>query len=177
LELWQVYALIVGTIALVWASWRVSLRERRYHGIFRFFSFESILLLVIFNASTWFDDPFSMHQIVSWFFLLLSALLAIHGFYLLKVIGQPKDQIENTTALVKAGAFRYIRHPLYCSLLCGGLGAMLKSITPFTVSLMVINTLALVATAKVEENEMIVRFGDAYREYMRSTARFVPFVF
>jgi protein-S-isoprenylcysteine O-methyltransferase Ste14 len=177
MEHWHLSALIVGTVFFAWVTWQVSLRERRYHGIYRFFSFETILLLVIFNASTWFDDPFSMRQIVSWFFLLLSALLAIHGFYLIKVIGQPKDQIEDTTVLVKAGAFRYIRHPLCCSLLCGGLGAMLKSITPFTVSLMVINTLALVATARVEEKEMTGRFGDDYRQYMRSTTRFVPFVF
>ena len=175
--LWQLSTLIVGTLFFLWVTWQVSVREGRYHGIYRFFSFETILLLVIFNAPIWFADPFSMRQIVSWFFLLLSALLAIHGFYLLQVIGQPKDQIEDTTVLVKAGAFRYIRHPLYCSLLCGGLGAMLKSITTFTISFMVINVLALVATARVEEKEMAERFGEDYREYMRSTTRFVPFVF
>jgi len=54
---------------------------------------------------------------------------------------------------------------------------MLNSITPSTISLMVINTLALVATARVEEKEMVDRFGEDYREYMRSTTRFVPFVF
>ena len=177
MERWQLSAFILGTIFIVWVTWEFSLRERRYHGIYRFFSFEAILLLVIFNASKWFDDPFSMHQIVSWCFLLLSSLLAIHGFYLLKVIGQPKGQIEETTVLVKAGAFRYIRHPLYYSLLFGGLGAMLKSMTPFTISLIVVNTLALAATARVEEKQTVERFGDDYREYMRSTARFIPFLF
>jgi protein-S-isoprenylcysteine O-methyltransferase Ste14 len=53
---------------------------------------------------------------------------------------------------------------------------MLKSVTPLTISLTVINTLALIATAKVEENEMIERFGDKYREYKQSTARFIPYV-
>lgn len=177
MDLRHLSVLIGGTIFFAWVTWHASLRERRYHGVYRFFSFEAILLLVVSNASIWFDDPFSMHQLGAWFFLLLGTLLAIHGVYLLKVIGQPRNQIEDTTVPVKAGAFRYIRHPLYCSLLCGGLGAMLKSVTPFTVSLMAINTLALVATARVEEKEMMERFGDDYREYMRSTTRFIPFVF
>jgi protein-S-isoprenylcysteine O-methyltransferase Ste14 len=34
----------------------------------------------------------------------------------------------------------------------------------------------LAATAKVEEREDVARFGDEYREYMRRTRRFVPFV-
>ena len=153
------------------------MRGRRYHGVARFFSFESILLLVLFNGSVWFDHPLSARQILSWVFLAPSALLAIHGFHLLKAVGQPKNEIENTTVLVKTGAYRYIRHPLYCSLVCGGIGAMLKSITPLTVCLAAINTVALIVTAKVEENEMIERFGDAYRQYMGSTARFVPYIF
>jgi protein-S-isoprenylcysteine O-methyltransferase Ste14 len=177
MELWQVLALIIGTVALVWVTWRVSVRQRRYHGISRFFSFQSILLLMILSGPVWFAFPLSPQQILSWLFLGISALLAIHGFHLLKVVGQPKNQIENTTVLVKTGAFRYIRHPLYCSLLCGGIGAMLKSITPLTICLAAINVLALIATAKIEENEMIDRFGDAYRQYMQSTCRFLPYVF
>lgn len=49
--LWQLSALIIGTVTLVWLTWRVSLRQQCYHGIARFFSFESILLLVILMDS------------------------------------------------------------------------------------------------------------------------------
>ena len=35
----------------------------------------------------------------------------------------------------------------------------------------------LLATAKAEESEDIIRFGKAYREYMARTRVFIPFVF
>jgi protein-S-isoprenylcysteine O-methyltransferase Ste14 len=38
-------------------------------------------------------------------------------------------------------------------------------------------TLALVATARVEEGENLVRFGREYGEYMKRSRRFVPFLF
>jgi hypothetical protein len=40
----------------------------------------------------------------SWLLLLLSLLLAVHGFYLLVVAGKPKGHIEDTSTLVKVGA-------------------------------------------------------------------------
>src|SRR3989337_275306 len=56
-------------------------------------------------------------------FLLLSvssfclSSIAAHGFYLLMVIGKPEGHFENTTAIVMLGAYKYIRHPLYASLI------------------------------------------------------------
>jgi protein-S-isoprenylcysteine O-methyltransferase Ste14 len=39
-----------------------------------------------------------------------------------------------------------------------------------------INIVALVITAKIEEKEMIARFGDQYAEYMKETTMFIPFL-
>ncbi len=38
-------------------------------------------------------------------------------------------------------------------------------------------TLAMLATARVEERENLTTFGDAYRDYMKRTWRFIPWVF
>jgi hypothetical protein len=78
MELWQVSASVIGTITLLWLTWRVSVRQGRFHGVFRFVSFEALLLLVILNGPVWFDHPLSGRQNLSWIFLALSALLAIH---------------------------------------------------------------------------------------------------
>jgi protein-S-isoprenylcysteine O-methyltransferase Ste14 len=39
-----------------------------------------------------------------------------------------------------------------------------------------INLIAVYLTALIEESEMIARFGDSYREYMKETRMFIPFV-
>jgi protein-S-isoprenylcysteine O-methyltransferase Ste14 len=133
--------------------------------------------LAILNATVWFRNPFSAAQVFSWISLIASAFLAVHGFTLLRKIGRPQGNFEATTRLVTSGAYRYIRHPLYASLLLLGLGTMLKQVTLLTALLGAVCTAALYATAKVEEAENLQRFGDDYAAYMRRTRMFIPFVF
>jgi hypothetical protein len=54
---------IVVSVGIVWVS-RASLRDPHSHGFFRFFAFESILVLILLNLEHWFRDPFSPLQIV-----------------------------------------------------------------------------------------------------------------
>ena len=167
---------VVFTAALLWFSWPW-LRDSRAHGFYRFFAWEFILLLILLNYRRWFHGPFSPRQIVSWVLLLASIGLAAHGFYLLKTMGASQGALENTTALVTRGAYHYIRHPLYSSLLLFGWGAFLKDPSVPGLLLALALSGALFATARVEEGEMVRRFGASYTAYMRDTKRFVPFVF
>ncbi len=153
------------------------LRSPRHHGFFRFFAFETVLMLVLINLDSWLAAPFSLIHIASWLCLLASAFLAIHGFHLLRTAGRPDGAIERTTALVTTGAYRFIRHPLYASLLYLGWGAYLKEPTWLGSALVAVATASLYATARVEERENLERFGSEYAGYMRRTRRFVPFVF
>lgn len=154
-----------------------SLKSTKLHGFYRFFAFESIIGLILLNAEIWFSDPFSPLQIISWILLICSIIFVIVGFYLLRVIGKPQGNFENTTNLVKIGAYKYIRHPLYASLLFGCWGAFLKDVTIYTGALALIATLAIVATAIVEEKENLNKFGDEYIKYRKDTKMFVPFLF
>jgi protein-S-isoprenylcysteine O-methyltransferase Ste14 len=173
----NLYILVPGTIFIILFSWFLSVKHGRYHGIARFFSFESIFILVILNAGVWFVEPFSVKQILSWVLLILSLYFAIEGFLLLKRIGKPDSNFENTSVLVKTGLYRYIRHPLYLSLFLLGTGIVLKYPDILQVILGVINLAAVWLTAKIEEKEMTAKFGSAYKEYMLETRMFIPFIF
>lgn len=166
---------IILSIGLVIWSWK-SLWNRQVHGFYRFFTFESVLALIIINAKAWFTNPFSIIQIISWILLLSSVIMAIQGFYLLHKVGQPMQGIEDTTILVKTGIYKYIRHPLYSSLILIALGAFLKDISVISAILAISAAIFSVATAIVEEKENIRRFGEEYAAYIKSTKRFVPFV-
>ena len=168
-----IFAVIsVGFISWSWPF----LRDPRSHGFFRFFAFESILALILLNVGQWFHNPFSAHQIVSWVLLGVSLFMAVHGFYLLGVIGKPKDHnIENTTTLVMVGAYKYIRHPLYSSLFFMGWGVFFKAPSLLGIILVLAITAFVTATAKVEEKENLRKFGAEYAEYMKRTTMFIPF--
>jgi protein-S-isoprenylcysteine O-methyltransferase Ste14 len=65
---------------------------------------------------------------------------------------------------------------MYTALMLLAWGAFLKQFTWLTLALVLAATVLLFLTALRDEQECIAHFGDAYREYMRGTRRFIPFV-
>jgi len=172
----NIYLLAAGTAGIIIFSWFLSIKHKRYHGIARFFAFESIFILFLMNYRSWFLDPFSPVHILSWLLLLLSIYPVTAGFILLKKVGKPDSNFENTSVLVQSGIYAYIRHPLYLSVLLLGTGIMLKDISSVQLLLGTINIIALIFTALIEEKEMVMKFGDEYRTYMKNTKMFIPWL-
>ncbi len=153
------------------------LANPRAHGFFRLFAFESVLALVLLNLESWFRQPLAPLHLVSWALLAASLIVVVHGFWLLRRRGRPQRGIETTTVLVGSGAYRYIRHPLYASLLFLGWGAFLKAPSWLTAALTGFATATIYLTAATEERESRLKFGPAYDEYQRRTRMFIPYLF
>jgi len=173
----NIIALITGTILIILFSWFLSIKYKRYHGIARFFAFESVFLLTLLNYRVWFSDPFSPLQLLSWVLLIISLYAVITGYLLLKRLGRPDSNFENTSQLVKTGIYKYIRHPLYLSVFLLGTGIMLKNPAKLQLVLSVVNLVAVYITARIEEGEMTAKFGAAYTDYMKESRMFIPFIF
>ena len=175
---------IGGTAFFVWVSWQ-ALHKPRSHGFTRFIAWECMLALVLLNFPRWTVDPYAARQLVSWALLLVSLVLAIHAVQLLRRIGQPSAArhdaellpFEKTSTLVTTGAFRYIRHPMYAALLYLAWGAYLKDLSPVSTALVAVASVALFLTALRDEAECQQYFGMAYADYMKTSKRFIPFVF
>jgi protein-S-isoprenylcysteine O-methyltransferase Ste14 len=172
----EIIILIAFTLANIWFNWWISLREKRFHGLFRLLSFESIFLLVLMNYPVWFKDPFFLLQIISWSLMTLALVVAAWGFYILYSRGKPEDQMEKTTELITTSIYKYIRHPLYLSLILLGFGIMFKDPGALQIILALVNIAAMYLTARVEEKEMIARFGLVYTEYIKKSKMFFPFI-
>jgi protein-S-isoprenylcysteine O-methyltransferase Ste14 len=174
---------LLGTLGFIILS-RNALKEHHLYGFPRFFAFEAILGLVVLNAGEWFNQPFSIPQLVSWVLLICSAYLAYQSFRILHTLGAPvdtsqdagKQSFEKTTHLVMTGPYRWIRHPLYASLLYLAWGIFLKQIDLVSILLVIIASLALMLTAVYEERENLQKFGDEYSDYMQHSKRFIPFI-
>jgi len=173
----NIFVIAAGTLIIILVSWFLSIKHGRYHGITRFFAFESIFILFLLNYRIWFKDPFSPVHLASWFLLIFSIYPVTAGFLLLKRVGKPGSNFENTSVLVKSGIYGYIRHPLYLSVFLLGTGIMLKDPAPRQLVLGTVNLVAVIITALLEEKEMITKFGDSYRDYMKETKMFIPYIF
>jgi len=176
---------LIASAGIVYLSWR-PLRSLRSHGFYRFFAFELLAALILLNAPAWFRDPFSARQLASWCLGAASIALAMEGFRLLRLVGRPvpaaaRDAnlaFENTTTLVTVGAYRFIRHPLYASLVALAWCAYLKDpLAPGGIALTLGISGFLAATAAAEERENLEAFGAPYAAYMARTKRFIPFLF
>ena len=183
--MWKLIVFIISTGLLICIS-RAPLRQFGSHGFYRFFAWESILLLFLLNVDKWFVDPFSWYQLISWALLFVSFVPLIFGVKTLRKHGEPVEErpgdpsllaFEKTTALVTTGIYAYIRHPLYSSLFLLTWGIFFKALSLASIALVLVATTFLVATARADEAECIRFFGDEYQEYMGKTKRFIPFLF
>jgi protein-S-isoprenylcysteine O-methyltransferase Ste14 len=181
----KIVIFVVASAGIIYIS-RASLRNPRSHGFYRFFAWEAILALFLLNVEYWFWNPISLPQILSWIFLIASAILVVHAVHLLRMIGKPDAQrrddgatiaFEKTTRLVVIGAYKYIRHPMYSSLLFLAWGVLFKDLSLLSGVFALAATVFLVATAKAEEAENIRFFGTDYEIYIKQTKMFIPFLF
>jgi protein-S-isoprenylcysteine O-methyltransferase Ste14 len=181
---YQIIGFIAGSAFFIYVSRHMLVRPQ-VHGFYRFFAWECILALILLNLPVWGDDPWSLTQLVSWSFLLISLYLAAVGVYLLNVVGKPDParpavdllEFEKTSRLVTVGVYKYIRHPLYASLIFLAWGAFLKHVAWPGLLLVLAATFFLFLTAKKDETECLQYFGDAYQTYMRRTKMFIPYLY
>ena len=83
-------------------------------------------------------------------------------------------QLRAKHRLVTSGPYSRIRHPMYTAILAWAtsLGVVLANWIPIIVA--VGGAVIFVMRVPREEQMMLERFGDEYREYMKRTARFLP---
>jgi protein-S-isoprenylcysteine O-methyltransferase Ste14 len=180
--IWIVLSIPIAVIS------RRSLLHITSHGFYRFLAWECILWLIIVNIKYWYTDPFCLAQIFSWIFLFCSIFLLIPAVRLMKKMGKPKENrsdipadstlyaFEKTSELIQTGIFKYIRHPMYGSLLFLTWGVCLKNPELTLILISILSTIFLYVTAKTEEKEDIKYFGDEYRKYIKKSKMFVPYI-
>jgi protein-S-isoprenylcysteine O-methyltransferase Ste14 len=184
LNLLRIAIFALTSAGLVYVS-RASLRQPRAHGFWRFWAWEAIAALVVLNAPAWLRRPLAWHQLISWLLLFLSLVPLVPGVQQLRSARRGDQErpeatllgFEKTAELVTTGIFRYIRHPMYSSLLLVAWGVFWKAPSWSGAALVAVATACLIATAKTEERENMRFFGAAYAAYMRQTRMFIPFLF
>lgn len=108
-------------------------------------------------------------------------VVGVFGVYwLFSSIGSgisPTSATRKEHKLVTNGIYKYIRHPLYTfgSSLFISFGMMADNW--FIALLGILAFIAMAIRTPKEEANLIEKFGDEYREYMKRTGRFLPKLF
>ena len=107
-------------------------------------------------------------------------ILCVLGIYwLFSSIGSgitPTSATRQQHELVTSGPYRWVRHPLYtvASSLFVAFGLMADNW--FIAALGVLAFIAMAKRTPKEEANLIEKFGDEYREYMKRTGRFLSLI-
>lgn len=76
--------------------------------------------------------------------------------------------------LVLHGPYQWVRHPFYLSGILLSLAISLMAANWFLLVTGAVLFALLVMRTRIEEENLVARFGDAYRAYMEQTGRFFP---
>jgi len=84
-------------------------------------------------------------------------------------------EIKENASLITTGAYRYIRHPMYFSVLVMMLGVVVSK--PTILNLFIYMLLIVTLFLKAKKEEMLwVEHSFEYKNYMQNTKRIIPFV-
>jgi protein-S-isoprenylcysteine O-methyltransferase Ste14 len=76
--------------------------------------------------------------------------------------------------LVVHGPYRWIRHPLYSSAALLIAALTLMTANWFLLGVGAVVLCVIVMRTRIEEENLVARFGDGYQKYMDRTGRFLP---
>lgn len=84
-------------------------------------------------------------------------------------------QLLEEHELVVRGPYRWVRHPMYTAGLLTNVSVLLLSANWLVGGgWLLMHSWQFAARIPLEENLMVQRFGEAYRQYMRTTGRLLP---
>lgn len=112
-----------------------------------------------------------------WAGLCLMAAGIGSGLWALRHLGlaaTPTATVRDDAELVTSGPYRWVRHPLYSSMLLTVPGCALASANLVVLIGGSVTLAALLWRTRWEEAALLDHFGDPYREYMDRTGRIVP---
>jgi protein-S-isoprenylcysteine O-methyltransferase Ste14 len=107
------------------------------------------------------------------------AVGGVVGLWALQVMGLRQVKVFPEVAcqgkLIVLGPYRWVRHPMYTSVLLATLAWTLGNLLPYRVILWVGLLMTLLIKLQYEERLLIERFPE-YEAYRRKTKRLLPFV-
>jgi protein-S-isoprenylcysteine O-methyltransferase Ste14 len=119
-------------------------------------------------------------DVLRWLGFLLGILSVFGIYWLFSSIGSgitPTSGTRTQHTLVTSGPYRWVRHPLYTVATSLFIAFGMMADNWFIPLLGILAFIAMAIRTPKEESNLIARFGEDYRQYMKRTGRFFPKLF
>jgi protein-S-isoprenylcysteine O-methyltransferase Ste14 len=134
-------------------------------------------LLYLINPAWMAWSRLGLPEWVRWLGVGFGILCTMGIYWLFSSIGSgitPTSATRREHKLITSGPYRWVRHPLYTvgSSMFTALGMVADSW--FIGLLGILAFIAMASRTPKEEANLIEKFGDEYRDYMKQTGRYLP---
>lgn len=182
-----IMALVV--VALSYAHFRQAVAYRLKYGAlaYRYFFYHLMLPYLVTWYACFFHPlfvsgppllPLPLALGLAVLFLALMVLATVHieraGFHSITHGMDIYTIFPEEAAVVHGEIYAYIRHPLYFSLLCGGIGLALLRNNAVALGVALLQLLPTLAVGAMEDRELLQREGEKHRQYIQRTSALLP---
>jgi protein-S-isoprenylcysteine O-methyltransferase Ste14 len=132
---------------------------------------------LLWQGKFWERHPQSWQIGLAIVFFLLASLLSWTGSRALGRQWRIDAGLSSDHKLIMAGPYRFVRHPIYTSMLCVLLATGFV-VTPLRLFLAAL-ILFIVGTeirVRIEDRLLASQFGDTFQEYRRRVPAYIPFI-
>jgi len=106
----------------------------------------------------------------AWFYVGLPITLIGLIAYTIVLVNWATTPLDNQ---ISRGLYRYSRHPMYVTMFVFLLGLGIVTVSWVLLLLFIVFVVGCVVFVHVEEQSCLQKYGDAYREYMSKTPRWI----
>jgi len=175
-----------GVLTAAWVGWTApfflikqkggkpqTLDRRARWGIF----LQGIAYFIVWQPTFWAPSRASWRLPVALVFLIMGPLISWTSARTLGRQWRFDAGLNADHQLIRSGAYRFIRHPIYASMMCMliGTGILLTRLAflPIAVILFVAGAEIRI---RIEDALLASRFGDEFREYQRKVPAYLPLI-
>jgi protein-S-isoprenylcysteine O-methyltransferase Ste14 len=134
-------------------------------------------LMYLINPQWMAWSKIGLPEPIRWLGVGLGILCVLGIYWLFSSIGNsisPTSATRQQHQLVTSGPYRWVRHPLYTVGASMFIAFGMAADNWFIAALGVLAFIGMAIRTPKEEANLIEKFGDEYREYMKRTGRFLP---
>lgn len=132
---------------------------------------------LLWQGRFWLRHPHSWQMVLAIVFFALGILLSWTSTRALGRQWRIDAGLSSDHELIMAGPYRFLRHPIYTSMLCVLLA------TGFVVTPLPLFLLAIVVfvfgteiRVRIEDNLLASQFGDTFQQYRQNVPAYIPFL-
>ena len=120
----------------------------------------------------------SWQNVFPWYFriVLFIPLLFIAGYFAQRAHKMVFQEERDELIVIKTDVFAMIRHPMYFGSILAYLGFVILSFSVIALIVFIIVVIFYFYLCRYEEQILVEKIGDKYRNYMKKVPMLIPFI-